>query len=117
MAHIAGPRESRESFWRRHIASCESSGMSAAGYCRAQRISVSGYHWWKGELKRRDARAAQEVTVMTPHFAEVRLAPAEADDTPLIEMALAGNRRVGVRPGFDAATLAEVVRVLEGLEC
>jgi hypothetical protein len=44
--------------------------------------------------------------------------PAEKAPTPAaagLEVVLAGGRRIAVGPGFDVATLGQLVRALEGL--
>lgn len=112
MANAVGSaRERREAYWRKQIEVCESSGLSIARYCREHGVSLAQYHWWKGELKRRAATRSVAL------FAEVRPARVEAVVTSAIEVALLGERVVRVHPGFDAATLAGVVQVLEGLGC
>ena len=113
MARVGGrPQECRESYWRRHVALCESSGKSIVRYCRDAGLSVSTYHWWKGELKRRGAVATPMAS-----FAEVRVALSGGAAPAGIEVALGAERRIRVWPGFDGETLARVVRVLEGAPC
>ena len=92
------------------------------GYCRSRGLSESGFHFWKRELKRRDAGAASKAD--GPAFAEVRLAPCavrEAVPSPargaLIEIAVAGSLRIQVHPGFDEETLARVIAALERAAC
>lgn len=123
-------RSKRVAFWRGHIARCESLGVSIAAYCRERELSAASYHWWKRTLEKRDARVAVASGGMSPMpsvtdaplpFAEVTVVargglPA-GEEGAVIEVTLAGGRRVGVRPGFDAATLAQVLRVVEGLGC
>lgn len=101
----------RESYWRSQIAACGQSGLSIAGYCRRHKVAQWQYHWWKRELKRRDA------CVVRPVFAEVRIPDALLETPPGIEVVLRGGRRLVVRPGFDAATLTAVVDVLERASC
>ena len=106
-------RTEREAYWRGQIAACEASGESIVRYCRGAGIALSKYHWWKGELKRRDGSCS-----VMPVFAEVRVhAPLRigSGSGSGIEVALAGGRVVRVERGFDAATLAEVVAVLEAV--
>jgi len=116
MTRIAvGKKESRESFWRGQISLCESSGKSIVQYCRDAGLSASSYHRWKRELNRRGMARVQPPP--PPPFAEIRLAPQNHCAAPSIEIALGGERRIRVEPGFDAQTLAEVVRVLESVAC
>ena len=102
----------REQCWRDRIAACEATGKSIAQWCRDEDISLAQYHWWKGELKRRERAGA-----VRPVFAEVRPSPVWVMGSSAIEVALAGERVVRVHPGFDAGTLSAVVRVLEGTAC
>lgn len=101
----------REQCWRERIAACKASGKTIAQWCRDAGIAVALYHWWKGEIQRRDRAQA-----VTPVFAEVRSAPVSFVPTSPLEVVLPGERLVRVHPGFDAETLSSVVRVLEGLE-
>lgn len=123
-------RQEREAYWRGHIERCESLGVPIAGYCRQQGIAAASYHWWKRELGKRGDHPASARggassmpcgTSPSLPFAEVRVVPPGAlladEATPAIEVALSGGRRVGVRPGFDAATLAQVLRVVEAAGC
>lgn len=104
-------RGEREAYWRGVIEACEASGQSMKAYCRASGLSYSNCQWWKSELKRRDRKRG-----MVPVFAEVRRVSLVAESaTAAIEVGLAQDRVVRVRPGFDAGTLAAVVRVLEGM--
>lgn len=113
MAHIPErKRESREDYWRVHVGLCKRSGKSIVQYCRDAGVPVSTYHWWKGELKRRGAARAQH-----PVFAEVRVALPVDPAPALIEVAVGEELRIRVWPGFDAETLAGVVRVLEAISC
>lgn len=101
----------REKYWRTQMSSCESSGLTIAAYCRRSGVSVGQYYWWKKELKRR----AQNHPMAVSPFAEVhRVESLFCGDSPL-EVLLAQERRILVRPGFDSETLAQVVRVLEDM--
>lgn len=100
---------SREAFWREHVERWRASGESIRGYCRAQGISESAFHFWKRELKRRDARRASREQSLA--FAEVCLTSVPEAS---LEVVCDTPRRILVHPGFDADTLARVVAVLEG---
>ena len=57
---LDGVTGSREAYWRRQVGAWERSGESVRGYCRSRGLSEAGFHFWKRELKRRDAGAAFE---------------------------------------------------------
>lgn len=100
----------RGQFWREHIAASTSRVQSAAAYCREQGLCLSTYRWWKSELKRRAGKPSGDEM-----FTELRVEDGTFSASPELEVALRGERIVRVRRGFDAATLAQVVRVLESL--
>ena len=104
---------SRKEFWRGHIRKWASSGQTVVAYCRAHQLSKSAFHFWKGELKRRDERAA----ISSPAAAFVELQMPEPVPVASIEIAFGGGRRVQVHPGFDEETLARVLAVLERVAC
>ena len=128
----------RETYWRRVLADWPGSGLSKVAFCRKQGLSPSAFHWWKGELVRRDAARrscssgtsspkAQE-TQARPAFVAVRLAEGSTTGAavPLtgnggvegaVEVVLGNGRRVRVGSGFDAEVLVQVVGVLEELPC
>ncbi len=102
----------RESYWRGHVAGWARSGESVRGYCRSRGLSEAGFHFWKRELKRREASSVSSTGVAG--FAEVQVAPAHE---ALIEIAVSGAHRIQVHPGFDEATLLRVLAVLERVGC
>ena len=128
----------REAHWRQVLADWSGSGLSKVAFCRERGLSPSAFHWWKGELVRRDAarrscssgpsRPKAEEAKTTPAFVAVRVAEGgsggsavrEREDGGLagaVEVVLGNGRRVRVSSGFDAEVLARVVGALEGLVC
>lgn len=111
---VDGVKGSREAYWRGQVAAWKRSGESVRGYCRSRGLSEAGFHFWKRELKRRDAGTASEPE--QPAFAEVRL-PSSAVHDALIEISVSGSRRIHVHPGFDEETLLRVIAALERVAC
>lgn len=128
----------REAHWRQALAAWSGSGLSKVAFCRERGLSPSAFHWWKGELARRDAAKGSHAAGASsgtsreaegrPAFVAVRLAqgavggaavPLRADRevAGAVEVVLGNGRRVRVGSGFDGELLAQVVRVLEGLAC
>ncbi|MBV9381551.1 MAG: hypothetical protein JO242_12875 [Streptosporangiaceae bacterium] len=101
------PRDERkEHQWRQWIGQWRTSGLSVRAFCDRRRLSAPLFYRWRRVLEQRAAASAA--------FVPVDLAP---DDLPTsvgaLELVLAGGRTVRVAPGFDAATLRQLLAVLE----
>jgi hypothetical protein len=107
----------KERFWRRMLRSWERSGLSIREFCSGHDLAEHNFHAWRRELARRNA----EVGLNRPEralFVPVVVQPEPASDRPAaIEVVFGNGRRLRIIPGFDAATLAQVVAVLEGRPC
>jgi hypothetical protein len=97
----------KEQFWRRLLGEWRASKVSARAFCAARGLAEASLYWWQRQLAQRDAEAC--------HFIPVRLA--EEPPTRLIELVLPGARTIRVPPGFDAATLRQLLTVLEEKPC
>jgi hypothetical protein len=113
--------------WRDHVRDWLSSGLVGAEYCRRHGLSARSLYRWRGvfaasgELGKEPGEACAQGEPSRNargSFAEVGVRGAMGwADEGRVEVVLAGNRRIRVEPGFDADTLGQVVRVLEGLGC
>jgi hypothetical protein len=104
---LGKPRDARkEQQWRRWIGNWQASGLSVRAFCARYGLAQPSFYAWRRELQRRDAER--------PAFIPVCVV---ADDVPVggtgVEVVLRGGRTVRVGPGFDAATLRQVVAALE----
>ena len=98
----------KEQYWRQVLARWRSSGLSVRAYCELHRIPQPSFYWWRREIPRRDSAR--------PQFLPVRVvaeAMTSTGDTGAIEVVLANQRCLRVRPGFDRATLVRLLDVLE----
>ncbi len=98
------------SFWR-------DSGQTLSAFVRQFGLSVGRLRRWHRRL------ADQELPTFHPIYVASEapsvapsVAPTHGDDAG-VDLIVAGGRRVTVRPGFDADTLARVVHVLEAMSC
>lgn len=101
------PRDPRkEQHWRRCLRLWQHSGLSIREFCARHHLAQASFYAWRRQLQQRDAAAAA--------FVEVHVVADEQPqpDSPL-EVALANGRCVRVPPGFDAATLRQLLAVLE----
>ncbi len=105
----------QEAYWREKIAESRTSPLTMRDWCAAQDITLGRMKYWIRKLgvstRRKRVTAAPET--MSPTW--VTLQPTEppqpSNDTVLVVRI--GAVAVDVRPGFDAALLAQVVRALE----
>jgi hypothetical protein len=101
------PRDERKAQqWRRWIQDWRASGLSVQAFCARRGLAPANFYAWRRTLERRDSQQ--------PAFLPVRVLP---DEVPAgggsVDVVLRGRRTVRVGPGFDAATLRQVVAVLE----
>jgi hypothetical protein len=103
----------KERQWRRWIEEQQSSGLGVRAFCSRRGLAEHSFYQWRKLLSERDRD--EQSTSATSLFVPVELAGAIADNR--IEIVLTGGHRVHVPTGFDVATLAQVVAVLEGRSC
>src|SRR5262249_52196871 len=105
MAHGKPRNPRKEQHWRRLIQLWKNSGLTVRAFCARHHLTQPSFYAWRRELKQRDAATA---------FVPVRVMTDDqpASSTP-IEILLAGGRSVYVPPGFDPATLRQLLAVLQ----
>ncbi len=95
----------KEQQWRRWIQQWQHSGLSVRAFCARHDLAEPSFYAWRRQLQQRQAPA---------RFVPVRVVP---DEEPAaagsVEVVVAGGRRVRVAPGFDPATLRQLLAVLE----
>lgn len=95
----------KERQWRQWLREWRSSGGSVREFCARRGLAEASFYGWRRELAKRDgARAA---------FVPVHVVAEAAPPARVLEVVLSGGRTVRVSPGFDAATLRQVLAVLE----
>ena len=100
------PRDPRkEQLWRRRLELWQNSGLSVAAFCARHGLAAPSFYAWRRELQAREAA--------TPAFVPVRVLADEPAPAGSVEVVLAGGRRLRVTPGFDAATVRQLLAVLE----
>lgn len=127
------PRPSRELYWSAILADFRRSGLTHVEFCRRRRISIHAFRSW---LYRRppdlrptsgDAQGAPPVPTpapsATPQFLPVCIrpqpvpgltSPHDSRSAPALELVLTDDRRIRIPPGFDPATLRQLLDTLEG---
>jgi len=108
------PRDlGKERQWRRWIEEQQSSGLGVRAFCSRRGLAEPNFYQWRKLLseREREARSTSAASLFVP----VELADTTADNR--IEIVLTGGQRMHVPAGFDGATLARIVAVLEGRSC
>jgi hypothetical protein len=63
----------RERFWRRTFSAWQASGQSIREYCEQHDVTETSFHYWRRELRQRDAQGLNRRT--SPAFVPVRVIP------------------------------------------
>ena len=95
----------KEQEWRRRLRDWQRSGLSVSAFCRRHGLAEKHLYRWRRILAERDA----EQTTFVP----VRLLTENSSQDSTLEVLLASGRRLRVPRGFDAATLRQLLAVLE----
>src|SRR5271156_5948658 len=64
----------RERLWRRTFSAWQASGQSIREYCEQHDVTETSFHYWRRELRQRDAHVPARGA--TPAFVPVRVIPA-----------------------------------------
>jgi hypothetical protein len=110
MVHGRARDERKERQWRHWIGEWQTSGLSVRAFCDRRGLTVASFYAWRRVLERRAAEKAAFVPVQVVADA----VPAQAS---ALEVVLADGRMVRVAPGFDVATLLQLLAVLESRPC
>ena len=110
MAHGRARDEEKERQWRRWIGEWQTSGLSVRVFCERRGLTVASFYAWRRVLRRRAAEKAAFVPVQV-------VADPVPTRTSALEVVLTDGRTVRVAPGFDGATLRQLLAVLEGRPC
>ena len=102
--------ERKERQWRRWIGEWQASGLSVRAFCERRGLAIPSFYAWRRALERRAAEKAAFVPVQV-------VADPVPTRTSALEVVLTDGRTVRVAPGFDGATLRQLLAVLEGRPC
>jgi transposase-like protein len=101
----------KERYWRRMIRQCRESGLSVRAFCEQHGLAEASFYGWRRTLGQRAAEAVDFVPVRV--VPEPTTVPDAHKSGHALELVLGSGRRVGIGPGFDAATLQRLLAVLE----
>ena len=99
--------QSKEDFWRSHIAGWRESGLTKQEYCRQHGVSKSALGWWRTKLAR---QTAGEVTLVPVPF--LKSAIARRHISTGLTLVLGNHYRLEVGDDFHAPTLIRLLKTL-----
>ncbi len=98
----------KEQHWRGLIQLWKDSGLTVRAFCARHHVTQASFYAWRRELQQRVAAATfVPVQVVTDDQ------PTPVTSISTIEVVLAGGHCVRVTPGFDPATLRQLLAVLQ----
>jgi len=124
----------KERFWRRVVRQWRRSGRTIREFCDEGGLAEPSFYAWRRTIAERDREASEagrrprrgscrpgrkrsDRAAGPPVFVPVRVASAAPASTTPIEVVLGQGRVVRVAPGFDVATLRQLLAVLEEPRC
>jgi hypothetical protein len=112
----------KEHFWRGLLKKWQQSSLTIRAFCAKHHVSEPSFYFWKRTLLLRDhqpppAAKPDHPTQPQPLFVPLRLVPTLPHPCPVLEVVLDQRRLVRVPQGFDAATLRQLLAVLEETSC
>ena len=97
-------KEERRAHWRQLIEKSASSGLSAAAFCRQQKISYHQFHWWRRRFRKKDSQDKES--------GFLQLVPFSKSQDSGIRLRLQNGLSVEVDQGFDPYTLRRVIDIV-----
>ena len=112
----------KERYWRRWIRQWQGSGRTIRDFCAEHSLSEASFYAWRRTIAERDAERSrpnrQARADDQPLFVPVQVVPTAATTASAgLELVVGQGRVVRVTPGFDAATLRQLLAVLEEPSC
>ena len=101
------PTQSKEDFWRSHIAGWRESGLNQREYCRQHGLSKSALVWWRTKLSR---QAAGEVTLVPVPF--LKSAIGRNRILAGLTLVVGNHYRIEVGDDFHIPTLVRLLKAL-----
>jgi transposase len=109
----------KEQFWRRMVQLWHAGKQTIRDFCTERDLSEANFHAWRRTIAQRDQASSKpnahpnKRDTAKPRFVPIRVvSPTSASSTPL-ELVVGQGRVVRVPPGFDVATLRQLLDLLE----
>jgi transposase-like protein len=108
----------KQARWLKLVRRWQRSNLSVRAFCRLHEISENNFYAWRRVLRERGLLGETPTPALaTPTFVQLLHGEAPAAEAEgFIEVVL-GRRVLRVRPGFDGATLRQLLALLEEPSC
>ena len=114
----------KERFWRRMLQRWQRCRLSIRDFCAQQHLSEPSFYGWRRTLAQRDPKAtttaaARQRPAAAPPAPRPTFVPVQVVSvpSPALELVLRNGRLLRVPPGFDAATLRQLLALVEEPSC
>jgi transposase len=117
------PDASKQQCWLDLMRRWQHSRLSVRAFCARYGLTQASFYFWRRVLRERGLLHVQPTRSLaapptSPPAAFVKLTlDADSPSTTAVELVLSDRRRLRVHPGFDPATLLQLVRLLEEPSC
>ncbi len=101
----------KEKFWHTTLRQFATSGQSVRAYCQRHGLAEHSFYSWRRNLARRES--SRRPPAKEPAFVELLPRQVAPTDGGVALELIAGQRRLLIRPGCDAALLTQVLAALE----
>ncbi|WP_206886453.1 IS66 family insertion sequence element accessory protein TnpA [Alicyclobacillus mali (ex Roth et al. 2021)] len=99
--------QQRRELWRERIAAFYDSGQSARQFCAEHGLKPHQFWYWLRRLRNETALGTHDATFVS---VVTTSSPSDVSRSPLTLRI--GSVEIDVRPGYDASTLAELIRLV-----
>jgi transposase-like protein len=117
---------SKEQFWRELLGQWQRSELTIRAFCAQHGVSEPSFYAWRRTLAHRDQQARRPTA--TRHTQRLAAAPSAPTFVPVqvvatpavsttIEVVLGNGRSIRLAPGFEPATLRQLLAILESPAC
>jgi transposase-like protein len=114
------PDPGKQQRWLDLVRRWQRSGRTVRDFCQCHGISEPRFYAWRRALRQRglihDSLSSEPVVAPASAFVKL-MVQADPSAASAVELVLGERRLLRVRPGFDADTLRQLVRLLEGPAC
>ena len=100
--------EKKRRYWKTHIKSWQSSGMSQSGYCREHNLKFHRFVYWRRKFHSSNQQAVSLVQVPLPKI------PIPSFPRP-VRLIVDAGRSIELERDFDPITLKQLIHTLETL--